>query len=100
MEWALDRNARQYDDLRDHGDTVTTLGLAYPYGKKGQDGKKPTQLALTWFAKRLTVKLGEHVLFDQVPLHPIPGKHRIGIATWGEAFRVEEIELRGPVRTR
>jgi single-strand DNA-binding protein len=25
------------------GDQVTTLSLAYNYGKKGQDGKKPTQ---------------------------------------------------------
>jgi single-strand DNA-binding protein len=25
------------------GETVTTLGLAYNFGKKGQDGKKPTQ---------------------------------------------------------
>ena len=59
-----------------------------------------TKLVLTYFARRLSVKLGEHVLFDQAPLLPIPGRHRIGLVTWGEALRVEEIELRGPVRTR
>jgi hypothetical protein len=62
--------------------------------------KKSTRLELTCFGKRLTVQLGEHVLFDQAPLLPIPGKHRIGIATWDEDLRIEEIELRGPARTR
>ena len=64
------------------------------------DAKKSTRLEITWYLRRLVVKLGEHVLFDQAALRPIPGKHRIGIATWGEQFRIEELELRGPVRTR
>ena len=32
------------------------------------DDKKPTPLVLDWFGKRLSVKLGGHVLFDQAPL--------------------------------
>ncbi len=68
-----------------------------PFAK---DDKKPTRLELVYANKRLTVKLGEHVLFDQAPLLPIPGKSRLGIATWGEQLRVEELELRAPSRTR
>ena len=68
-----------------------------PFAK---DSKKPTKLELTYWAKRLSVKLGEQVLFDQAPLLPIPGHTRIGLATWGEQMRVEEIELRGPTRTK
>ncbi len=64
------------------------------------DAKKTTPLTLTYSPRRLSVRLGDQVLFDQAPLLPIPGKHRIGIATWGEALRIEEIELRGPTRTR
>ena len=65
-----------------------------------KDGKKSVELELTYWAKRLSVKLGGQVLFDQAPLLPIPGKTRIGIATWGEQLRVESIELRGPSRTK
>lgn len=93
--------------LEPHGDAVRAWLERYdlriamsdlvPFAK---DDKKPTRLELTYFARRLTVKLGAHVLFDQTPLLPIPGKHRIGLATWGDALRVEAIELRGPVRTR
>lgn len=65
-----------------------------------KDGKKAIKLELTQHARRLSVRLGEQLLFDQAPLLPIPGRTRIGLATWGEQLRVEEIELRGPVRTR
>jgi hypothetical protein len=65
-----------------------------------RDGKKPGKLTLSLWADRLTVALGETTMFDQAPLLPIPGKRRIGLATWGEALRIEEIELRAPARTR
>jgi len=65
-----------------------------------RDGKKPVTLTVALWANRLTVRLGEIALFDQAPLLPIPGKRRIGFATWGEALRIEEIELRAPARTR
>jgi len=64
------------------------------------DDKKSTPLELLYFGQRLVVKLGGQVLFDQVPIRAIPGRTRIGIATWGPALRIEEIELRGPGRTR
>ena len=64
------------------------------------DGKKPVVLVLEYFARRFTARLGDQELFHQAPLRPIPGRHRIGIATWGPALRIEGIELRGPVRTR
>ncbi len=64
------------------------------------DPKKTNTLELQWFGKRLTVKVGDEVLFDQAPLLPIPGRNRIGLATWGEQVRIAEIELRGPGRTR
>jgi hypothetical protein len=64
------------------------------------DGKKPVELAVTYFARRLTVTLGNETLFDQAPLLPIPGRHRIGIATWSEQLRIEQLELRAPARTR
>jgi hypothetical protein len=78
-------------DLRMH------MADAVPFAS---DGKKPTKLVLAYFGKRLSVRLGDHVLFDQAPLLPIPGKHRIGLATWGEQLRLEAMELRGPTRTR
>ncbi|MBL8753180.1 MAG: hypothetical protein JNK15_07755, partial [Planctomycetes bacterium] len=64
------------------------------------DPKKPTTLELQWYGKRMTVKAGDEVLFDQAPLLPIPGKNRIGLATWGEQVRITGLELRGPGRTR
>jgi hypothetical protein len=64
------------------------------------DGKHANELELVWFGKRLTVRLGGELLFDQAPLLPIPGKVRIGLATWNAALQIAEIELRGPVRTK
>ena len=40
--------------------------------------------------------LDELVLFDEVPVNPIPGKSRIGIATWGDEPAIERIELSKP----
>ena len=62
--------------------------------------KEPVRLELVYYGHRLTVRLGDVVLFDQAPLLPIPGRHRIGLATWGEAMRIDSIELRAPSRTR
>jgi hypothetical protein len=62
--------------------------------------KKPVRLELLHWERRLTVRLGPHVLFDQTPLQPIPKRHRIGFATWGPSVRFAEIELRGPGRTK
>lgn len=67
-------------------------------GKERRDGK--ARLELLYFDRRLVVRLGGRTLFDQASIRPIPGRHRIGLATWGEALRIAEIELRGPTRTR
>jgi len=64
------------------------------------DAKKPVRLELTYWARRLSVKLGDQVLFEQAPLLPIPGRTRIGFATWNEELRIDEIELRAPAKTR
>ncbi|MFT4841219.1 MAG: hypothetical protein ACI8UD_001115 [Planctomycetota bacterium] len=64
------------------------------------DDKKPTKLELLYYGKRLTVRLGTQVLFDQNTIRAIPDMTRIGIATWGPKLRITEIELRAPARTR
>ncbi|MBL9077801.1 MAG: hypothetical protein JNL08_09865 [Planctomycetes bacterium] len=64
------------------------------------DPKRPTELVVTLWARRLSVQLGGTVLFDQAPIRPIPDRTRIGLATWGDTPRVEQIELRAPPRTR
>jgi len=64
------------------------------------DDKKTKRLVLQYYGKRLSVQLGDQVLFDQAPLLPIPGKHQIGIVTWGENLRIEAMELRGMARTK
>jgi hypothetical protein len=33
------------------------------------------------------------LLFDRVSIHPIPGRHRIGLATWGSNPEIRSIEL-------
>lgn len=97
--WALILNPRgdkvratieRYDRLVYQSDEV-------PYEV---DDKKPTQLELLYYGRRLTVRLGAQVLFDQVPIRVIPGAERIGIATWGPQLRISELELRTPARTR
>ena len=65
-----------------------------------RDEKKGTALQLVWFGKRLSVRCGKETMFDQAPLLPIPGRHRIGLATWNDDLRIEAIELRGVARTR
>ncbi|MFK7740704.1 MAG: hypothetical protein AB8H80_10305 [Planctomycetota bacterium] len=64
------------------------------------DEKKPTQLELLYYGKRLAVRLGTQTLFDQAPIRAIPGFDRIGLATWGPQVRITAIELRTPARTR
>ena len=64
------------------------------------DDKKPTQLELLYYGKRLTVRIGSQTLFDQSPIRAIPDQTNIGIATWGPRLRITEIELRAPARTR
>ena len=98
LRWLAVQAHRFGDPLR--AGHLILSGALGPFVPFAVDEKKPTPLVLDWFGKRLSVRLGGHVLFDQAPLLAIPGKHRIGVATWGEDLRIEEIELRGQARTR
>ena len=57
-------------------------------------------LVLTYVDDRLTVTLGDLVLFRSVSLLPIPGRHRIGFATWGPDLGVTSIELERAVPSK
>lgn len=50
-------------------------------------------LVLTYRDRRLTVTLGDLVLFEDVPITPIPGRHRIGFATFGPSPGLAELRL-------
>ena len=45
---------------------------------------------------RFSATLDELALFDEVPVNYIPGKSRIGIATWGPSPSIERVELSRP----
>ncbi len=81
----------------EHYDRRIYMSDLVPYAS---DGKKPTELVVTVFAQRLTVRIGDAVLFDQAPIRVIPGRDRIGVCTWGDTPRIGGIELRAPARTR
>ena len=54
-------------------------------------------LVLTVRDRRLSASLGSTVLFEHVPITPIPGQHRIGFSTFGAgpglvSFRLEAAE--------
>jgi hypothetical protein len=50
-------------------------------------------LVLALVDDRLTVSLGDLVLFRSVSLRPIAGRHRVGLATWGPDLGVSRITL-------
>jgi hypothetical protein len=64
------------------------------------DPKKPCVLRLLHFGRRLTVTLGDQVLFDQTPIRAIARMDRIGLASWGPTPRIVKLELRAPGKTR
>ena len=55
-------------------------------------------LTLTYLDRRLTVTLGDAVVFDAVPIRPIRGAERIGVATWGREPRIAGFKLEIPKR--
>lgn len=71
-----------------------------PLPAPAKGDKDPLPLVVSLWAKRLSVRLGDAVLFDQAPIRPIAGRSRIGLSTWGDMPRIERIELRAPARTR
>ncbi len=81
-------------------DRLVYMSDVVPFVRDAKDPKATTRLELLFHNRRCTVRLGDQVLFDQAPLRPIPGKHRIGFATWDEAMRIAKVELRAPAKTR
>lgn len=72
--------------------------LVYESGPRDLAPEELRELALTYAAGRLSVALGDVVLFDGVPIRAIPQRHRIGIATWGPEVGIEHVELKAPPR--
>lgn len=60
-------------------------------------GKEPNRLTLTLLRDRLSLTLGDTVLFDRISIDPIridgPPRDRIGFSTWGASARIKSIEL-------
>ena len=82
------------------GDSVTNLSLAYNYGRKGQDGNRPTQ----WVEASLWGKMAEalapylkkgglvDVIVEDVHMEQYEGRNGTG---WNLTGRVMKIELAG-----
>ena len=70
--------------------------LVYQCEPRSFDASDECVLTLTYSDERATVTLNECVLFEKVPIRPIPGRHRIGFATWGAEPRIAWIELERP----
>ncbi len=56
------------------------------------------KLVLTYHDRRLTVWLGTALVLDRVPVRPIAGQTRIGIATWGPDPKFASFQLDVPRR--
>lgn len=54
------------------------------------------EVGLVYEARRVSVRLGAAALLTDVPVNPIPGRHRIGFATWGPEPRLASLELDVP----
>ena len=55
-------------------------------------------LVLEVLDAKCTVRLGDRMIFDRRPIRPIPGRTRIGIATWGARPALRSLELSKPKR--
>lgn len=67
-----------------------TVPLPVP---EAQRSAEEVSLVLTYEDRRLTVALGEVVLLRAVSIDPIPGRHRVGLATWGPEPAITSFEL-------
>ena len=54
------------------------------------------EVGVTYEARRLSVRLANAPLFIDVPINPIPGKSRIGFATWGPEVKIAAYDLEAP----
>lgn len=57
-------------------------------------------LELIFESRRVTARFGDALLFDRVPIRPIPGRDRIGFATWGNEPRIRSFTLEVPKERR
>lgn len=80
------------------GDAVVNLSLAFTYGRKGEDGKRPTQwVEAAWFGERAE-KLAQYLLkgsqvvayLDDAHIETYEGKNGTGTKL---AARVVDVEL-------
>jgi hypothetical protein len=56
------------------------------------------RLSLAYESRRVTVRLADATLFADVPVNPVPGRSRVGFATWGPPVKVAGFELEAPKR--
>ena len=56
--------------------------------------KGPVAFHLLYERRRLTVKFGESILFDKIPIRPVPGNTRLGLTTWDGNTRFAGLVLR------
>jgi hypothetical protein len=53
-------------------------------------------VALTYEARHVTVRLANAALLTDLPIDPIPGRNRIGLSTWGPEVKLASIDLEVP----
>ncbi len=70
--------------------------VIYQASPQDAPGGEIQPLTLTYYDGFLTVTLGETVLFDEVSIRAIPGKHRIGVSTYGPKLGFAGFELEVP----
>lgn len=79
---AVEARLERYDRLVYHTDPV-------PLPAAGE----VRVLSLRYWEGWCSVSIDGTVLFDRVSIDPIPGRHRIGVATWGPEPRLQALEL-------
>ena len=79
---AVQARLERYDRLVYHSDPVPLP--AAPGGRT---------LSLRYWDGWCTLTIGDEVVFDRLPIHPIPGRTQVGLATWGPKPEIRSLEL-------
>lgn len=88
---------RRGDKLRARLERYDRLVYQSAWWKPSFEKKsKELMLRMLYAEQRLSVRLGEHEVFRQVAIRPIPGKEGIGLSTWGPRTRFTQFRLRAP----